>query len=464
MIGTRYNMEIEYYRDMILNTGFDITNEANGQMNVNALINANDYTDSEFSCDCGTYTGRDLLGQTCPRCRTEITLRSLNFKKTGWLNLSPHKVLTPVYYNILKRVLGNNMLRFILGDYKHNKNIEYTSKDDQSEKEETKPEPEKKRRGRISNDSLEAIIAKIPKNKLKWEGLGHDGFYENFEEIVTSCMTKNNVEDIRMLLSEKEIAFTSKVPVYSTAFRPVSKTSESFFYPKINRFYAQMCAVTCQMGDMYIKEEQIDALNSFQKYWLDAADHLISNEMAEKSGLVRSEIVGGTFEFSARGVIILDTTLGADEIDIPFTMLMTLMKYKVAHRLHIKYNMTLEQAYLMINNNRAPNEVDRILRELVDEGIWLMMIREPTNNIASNCLVKVRNFKYNDDTISISEPVLTGLNADFDGDQLNMFGIPNELLKYWWQFHLSCFIDPVSDKISIHTKEWSAVNTALITM
>ena len=258
-------------------------------------------------------------------------------------------------------------------------------------------------------------MERIPKNKLKWKGLGHDGFYENFEEIILSCMTTSNKSDIETILAEKEIAFTSKVPVYSTAFRPVSKTSESYFYPRINRFYAQMCAVYCSLDDMYYKEEQINALNCFQKYWLGATEHLIDNEMASKSGLVRSEIVGGTFEFSGRGVIILDQTLSAGEVDLPFPMLMTLLKYKVTHRIHVRYNITLEQAYLMINMNKHPEIVHTILQEILDEGVWIMMLREPVNNIASNCLLKVRRFKLNDDTISIGEPLLTGYNADFDG-------------------------------------------------
>ena len=97
MKGTRYNMEAEYCRDKILHTGFDIPKESYGQINVNSLINASEFTDSEFSCDCGSYIGRDLLGQTCPHCRSEITLRSLDFKKTGWLDIFPHRVITPVY-------------------------------------------------------------------------------------------------------------------------------------------------------------------------------------------------------------------------------------------------------------------------------------------------------------------------------------------------------------------------------
>lgn len=462
MKGVRYNMEAQYCIDKLLNNGFDIKKDSYGQINVNNLINADNFTDTEFSCDCGKYIGRDLLGQTCPHCRTEITLRSLNFKKTGWMNIYPHHVLTPVYYGIIKRVIGSYLLRFILGDYKDNKNIKYTDKDKEDEEENT-TEPKKKRRGKVSVDDIKTIIEKIPKNKLKWQGIGHDGFFDNFEEIVRSCATTSNQSDIEVLLQEKEIAFTSKIPVFSTAFRPVSKTSESYFYPRINRFYAQMCAVYCSLDDMYYKEEQINALNCFQKYWLAATEHLIDNEMASKTGLVRSEIVGGTFEFSARGVVILDQTLSAGEIDLPFPMLMTLMKYKVTHRIHVRYNMTLEQSYLMINTNEHPEIVQEILQEILNEGVWVMMLREPTNNIASNCLFRVRRFKLNDDTISVSEPVLAGLNCDFDGDQLNLFVVPNEHLKYWKGFYLSCFQNPVKDEIEIRTKEWTAVTTALIT-
>lgn len=461
MKGVRYSMEAQYCVDMILNNGFKIKKDSYGQINVNNLINADNFTDTEFSCDCGCYTGRDLLGQKCPHCRTEITLRSLNFKKTGWMDIYPHRVLTPVYYGIIKRVIGTALLRFILGDYKDKSSVKYTDKDNKDE--EASKEPKKKRRGKVSQDDINTILEKVPKNKLKWKGIGHDGFYDNFEEIILSCLTSTNKSDIETILAEKEIAFTSKIPVYSTAFRPVSKTSESYFYPRINRFYAQMCAVYCSLDDMYYKEEQINALNCFQKYWLGATEHLIDNEMASKTGLVRSEIVGGTFEFSGRGVIILDQTLSAGEVDLPFPMLMTLMKYKVTHRIHVRYNITLEQAYLMINMNKHPEIVHAILQEILDEGVWIMMLREPVNNIASNCLLKVRRFKLNDDTISVGEPILAGLNADFDGDQLNLFIVPNEHLKYWYGFHLSCFQNPVKDSVEIRMKEWTSVTTALIT-
>lgn len=461
MKGVRVNLESECALDFIFNRGFWIAKNSYGQINVDKLINADEFTNTEYSCDCGKYIGRDLLGEMCPHCKSEITLRSLNFKETGWMDIYPHHVFTPTYYGIIKRVIGTNYLRFILGDYKNSKQIKYT--DDENDDSDNEENSTKKRKGRVSQDDIKNIIKKIPKAKHKFQGIGHDGFYDNFEEIILGCLTKNNQADIEMILSEKHVAFTSKIPVFSTAFRPVSKTSESFFYPKVNRFYAQMCAVYCSLDDMTIEDERINALNCFQKYWNDAVTHLITNEIADKGGLVRSEITGGTFEFSMRGVITLDTTLRMDEIDVPAGALMTLYQYKVAHRIHTRYNTTLEQAYLMINTNKHPEITFGILQEIIDEGVWFMMLREPTNNLASNVLTRVRRMKFNDDTISISEPVLAGLNADFDGDQLNLFVVPNEHLKYWEHFHYSCLADFVHDEIKIPTKEWTSVTTALIT-
>ena len=151
MKGVRFSMEAEFCIDMIMNNGFKIKKDSYGQINVNNLINAENFTDTEFSCDCGAYTGRDLLGQQCPHCRTEITLRSLNFKKTGWMDIYPHRVLTPVYYGIIKRVIGTPLLRFILGDYKDKSGVKYNDKD---KNEEESKEPKKKRRGKVSADDI----------------------------------------------------------------------------------------------------------------------------------------------------------------------------------------------------------------------------------------------------------------------------------------------------------------------
>ena len=215
----RINLENEFLVDMITNNGFVIKKEDQyAPTNVDQLINSSKFMDVEYRCDCGAFIGQDIIGRVCPRCGSEIALHSLNFKYTGWIDISPHHVITPIYYNILKRVLTPNMLKFILGDYKSDLSVPYNEND-------TNFYENKKSRktGRVAQNDIAYIIKKIPKSKQIYQGLGHDEFRERFEEVLTACAQKNQ-EEVKILLDEKDAVFTSKIPIYSTAFRPVSKT------------------------------------------------------------------------------------------------------------------------------------------------------------------------------------------------------------------------------------------------
>ena len=122
----RVNLEHEYLLDMITNNGFLIKKEDRYMStNIDQMINSSKFTDCEYRCDCGAFIGQDLVGQKCPRCGSEISLHSLNFQYTGWIDLGEHHVISPVYHAIVKRVLGNNMLRFSLGDYKADHSVQY---------------------------------------------------------------------------------------------------------------------------------------------------------------------------------------------------------------------------------------------------------------------------------------------------------------------------------------------------
>ena len=97
----RMSLETKYLVDMATNNGFVIKNEDKyAPVNVDALINNSKYMDSEYRCECGAFIGQDLIGQICPRCRTEITLHSLNFKYTGWIDKD--EFVKPYNVNLLK--------------------------------------------------------------------------------------------------------------------------------------------------------------------------------------------------------------------------------------------------------------------------------------------------------------------------------------------------------------------------
>ncbi|MDE7088764.1 MAG: hypothetical protein K2O54_01455, partial [Prevotella sp.] len=66
------------------------------------------------------------------------------------------------------------------------------------------------------------------------------------------------------------------------------------------------------------------------------------------------------------------------------------------------------------------------------DDVRILMNRNPTLNYYSILLMKVRSVKkdINDYTLSVPISVLPGLNADFDGDILNIIGIQNPIIMY----------------------------------
>lgn len=456
----RTNLETEYIVDMITHNGFIIQpDDPFAPIDTDKLINSKEWMDTEFRCECGTFMGQDIIGQKCPFCGEEISLHSLNFGYTGWIDLKPHKVITPVYYVMLKRVLGNQMLKFILGDYKADYAVQYNENDTEFEKNK-----KTKKSGRVAANDINAIIKNIPKNKHCFQGLGHDQFYQRFEEVLTKCAKPGTQDEMNILLKEKSAVFTSKIPVYSTAFRPTSKTSETMFYLKINKYFAQICADNCSIKNMVLDIEKIQCLNNIQNKMMEATEHLIKNEITKKGGFVRSEICGGTFSFSGRGVITLDISLKVDEVSIPYNMLVVVYQFKITHILATRYHMTLEQAYLFVS--KTPNNpiIVSIMDELIAEGQWLFILREPTNNIASIELCRIRNYKMNDDTLSLPPEPLPGFNADFDGDALNIGFLPKELVPAFKAFHYSCLTNYITEKITVNLMDWCDIGLGYMSL
>lgn len=449
----RINLETEYYADMIEHNGFRIENEnPYSATDPDLLVNSNKFTDCEYRCECGAFTGRDIIGQKCPRCGSEILLHSLNFQYTGWIDIAPHHIIAPAYYIMLKRVLGNNLTNFILGNYKADYAVQYNEND--TEFEENK---KSKKSGRVSQQDINYIKPKIPASKHIYGGLGHDKFYERFEEIMLACAPKSNPE-LQILLDNKDAVFTSKIPIYSTAYRPVSKTSETKFYPKINKWFSGIVSICCKMSSMVLDIEIIQALNYIQNYLIEACEHLIRTEISKKEGFVRSEIVGGTFSFSGRSVITLDISLNIDEVDLPFSMVLEAYKYRLTRMLAVKYNMTLEQAYKFIDTYERDPRIIELLDQIIMEKQWIFILREPTNNLASIALCTIRHYKFDDDTISLPVEPLAGYNADFDGDQLDIGFLDKNVVEYFEAFHYSCMTNYVKETIDISLREWCAVS------
>ena len=79
----------------------------------------------------------------------------------------------------------------------------------------------------------------VKKSMLKYHNIGLDAFYKNFEEIMLYYRQKRKIKAdlIDKLIEEKDLLWTSKFPVYSTALRPQGITVESYFFSPIENYW-----------------------------------------------------------------------------------------------------------------------------------------------------------------------------------------------------------------------------------
>jgi hypothetical protein len=68
-----------------------------------------------------------------------------------------------------------------------------------------------------------------------------------------------------------------------------------------------------------------------------------------------------------------------------------------------------------------------------------------------------------DSTISIPLEVLTGLNADFDGDELDILNLEENTKDIFAEFELVSMYNYIDNTIDFDNKEWVAISAGLIT-
>jgi hypothetical protein len=216
---SRMNLEAECMYDCINDKGFLITEmpyadidksvrNTNGPRSPRygtTFGDTNEFND-RYRCQCGHYVGAAFEGRICEFCNTRVEFKDVDIKYTGWLNFSPFKIINPLFYQRMQSALSRKILEDIIS----NENIIDSN-------------------GRIrqKDDDLE-----VKKSILKYHNIGINEFYNNYEEIMEYYKNKRKqkAELIQSLIDDKELVWTSKIPVYSTVLRPTSITTESFYF------------------------------------------------------------------------------------------------------------------------------------------------------------------------------------------------------------------------------------------
>jgi DNA-directed RNA polymerase beta' subunit len=417
LVKLDWNEECE--RDFIIGTGFEVTEpafqsrEQKSMYGIHSPLFATDWEDEDafaerYTCQCGELKGRVYEGEICPRCKTKVKFRDVDLRITGWIKLYNHAIIQPIFYKMLKSIIGEKTFLEI---------IEFDKE--------------------ITRDGV--IINKKSKNPFK--GIGLVEFRERFDEIIEFYRKKkkNKAELIEEVLSEKEKIFSNCIPVYSSVLRPVSFKNETFFFNSIDRKYNSIYSLTRLLNDSDLLEikkkknrkksmDESTVLQSVQKKLMELWD-LIFMQINQKDGHIKDQILGGRINFSARNVIIPDPTLKADEIKLGYLAFLELYKYEIIAHLAKMNDISENEAYdqwyrATINFNQKIYEIMMYLVKKIKPRV--VINRNPTINYGSMLAMKVVEVKaeYKDDfTMSLPIQILRVLNADFDGDILNIISL-----------------------------------------
>jgi hypothetical protein len=429
VVLSRLNWDVEYYHDIMSGIGFEISEPAEvdtGEGKIKSLYGSQSplygttYSDEQafierYRCKCGKFASRQFEGEECPFCHTKVEYRDSNINITGWINLGSNRIINPYYYHLFTKVLGGNSHGKVFDDiintrYKITKNgLKEKPKDEEYDYVPLSP----------------------------YSGIGIDSFYDNYDNILRyfQSIKKNKVDTLEILLHEKDSVFTSHIPIYSTLLRPQSMTSDTFYFGSIDKHINTIFRLSENIKDC-IDTERDYILWRIQRR-ANCMWDLCFDMLTGKEGFIRDQLLGGSLNYTSRNVIIPDPTLRDDEVDVCYHTFLELYKFQIINYIMRLDDIPLSKAYSIWRNAyKFDEKVYQIMMYIVNHDHPKLLInRNPTLNYYSMLRMKIRNIKDDPSNYCLSVPlsILPGLNADFDGDILNIIGIMDKSLEHMFR-------------------------------
>jgi hypothetical protein len=267
---------------------------------------------------------------------------------------------------------------------------------------------------------------------------------------------------------------TDAIPIYSAVMRTEApgKKNEKMYKIRINTLF-QSIITSANFINRHTDPNKVTEvegclidrqLKSIQQELSDVYDEEY-NTISGKKGEILGKVIAGRYNFTSRMIIIAGSgILRANEIILSYIAFLELFRYEL-----IVLNARLRDITYAESQNmwhRAKTLFDPTFYALAES-----MIRDP-KNIPYICLVINRNPSINfgsfntaivagikpdinDKTMTINTRIIKTMNADFDGDALNLVFLPKEIVPEFESFHYSCLTDRVTGKVDVSLREWN---------
>lgn len=366
-------------------------------------------------CRCDYFVGNRFLDRECPICHTRATLDmeamdgKLEYKT--WLSCPaeiPNGWLHPVVYNVL-----NNWLR--AGGKKPRRYLEEIL------------DP----RTPLSPELVDIV-----------DGKGFDYFYKNFDRLIDwfsfhykPTASKPNVPNIRyFLMKYRNILFCHYLPVLSSSLHPIVMgdgfgSRRRRFVDQSSQFVLAAASALSYLAfsnKRYRRDDEVDvatweAYKNHMSYLTDKDCGVATRQLSKKKSLPRQHIFGSRLHLTVRGVIVpLSGAHECDEIHLPWSSAVNLLRPHIRGRLMRKYGMSLGQAATRHRRALSCHDklIETIMNDLIAEcpykGLPCLFNRNPSIRTGSTQLLFITKIKQDvdDKTIEFSVLVATGPNAD----------------------------------------------------
>lgn len=421
---SRLNWDTECLIDIQQDNGFFITEPATfsvddtkqkSLLGARSPLYGTSYEDEtafieRYRCKCGKIKGKVHEDEICDFCHSVVDYKDINIGYTGWISLGDNYIINPYYYNRLCECIGKTAMPEII-----------TPK--------TKVDID----GNLSIASYDETSDEKPKHP--YVGIGIVEFKNKYDEIIEyfKAKKKNKEDQFDRLLEEKRNVFCKRIPVYSTFLRPQSMTSDTYYYGSIDKHINPIFSLSEKVKNAEEIEKFVILYriqNRVNKLWTENFKLL-----NDKEGLIRGQILGGSLNYTARNVIIPDPTLRDDEVDLSYHTALELFRDIILRYLMNMDDISASRALQEWQEAKSKfsNKIYEVMLFIIEhDSPRILMNRNPTLNYYSMLLMKIRTIKkeFDDYTLSVPLSILPGLNADFDGDILNIIAISLPELIY----------------------------------
>jgi len=276
---------------------------------------------------------------------------------------------------------------------------------------------------------------------------GLSGFHAINEILKNLDKYKEGINPLLYQLFNKfgEKIFIQSIFVLPPALRDVQITKGNIqSTSELNSLYQRVIRISnntrITKSKLLTKELEFIELQKIMKLQ-DTLNSIYAEEkimLGKKEGFIRQNVLAKRIDFSARAVIGVDPTLPITKVKVPYKIIMKLAEPFIAY--HIFSNDKILDAFrkstgelvtentfskyiTKLKNGQGSQESMNIVQQVIDEFIAgkypIILKRDPSLHLLS-----WQGFEFEcttSDVLFISPMIVTGFNADFDGDQMAVY-------------------------------------------